>query len=167
MVAELVVENDAEYFLKGLSPALDLKYTVSYQTITQEIHSLNSALQHPLVTVRPSEVEVRWQVERGMMIIGRAIKIMTGTSTGRATRNENPQAHILSYEFDLMPCTGVILNWFMPGALPGIETQNIAFLIALQRGAPVLLEVTKFHYLMGEILEGKYANIKQHQHIRL
>lgn len=167
IIAGLIVEGDQHYYLKGLSQNLDLEYTVNYQTITQDLHAINASLCQQEENTLTNEDELRWYIERGLMIPGRTIKIMTGTSTGRATRNENPQAHILPYQLALMPCSGIILNWFAPASLPGVDTSNISLLVALQRGAPLLVEITKFHYLLGEILEGRYANIKQQQHVRL
>ncbi len=170
MSAKLMVStqrSEYPYYLLGMSSVLELVYVESLHTVTLQLIVLNARIKSPLHSSRLERAEIAGIINRSLLLPGRAIKILTGTSSGRATLTELKAGKIFVDELPIIPCTGIVIGWFLPGELPQIDTDNLALVVQFEGGSVLILEISKFQFLVGEILEGKYANIKQQENITL
>jgi hypothetical protein len=170
MAAELLINDGHQthhYHLRGVNPNLTLEYTHNPHNIVHSLLVINGRLTVGIDLIQVSAREVEVTINRSLLLLGRAVKILSGYSCGRAEHNQITQDKIFAEQLHLVPCYGIVRGWFLPGGVDQVETKNIALLVQLEGGSTLLLELTKFHFLIGEILDGKYANIKQHQHLEL
>ncbi len=170
MSAELVITTlfgEYHYCLLGISNTLELVYTTNLQSVALQLMTLNARIKSPLHSSRMDRAEIAGIINRSLLLPGRAIKILTGTSTGRATLAELKSGKVYTDELPIIPCMGIVIGWFLPGELSQIDNDNLALVVQFEGDSVLILEISKFQFLIGEILEGKYANIKQQDHVTL
>lgn len=170
MSAELLIgaySHSHHYHLRGINADLTLEYSNSLQSIVQSLLTINGQFKAGIDMLQITAREIELAINRSLLLVGRVIKILTGRSCGRTTHHELGKDKIFADQLQLVPCIGIVRGWFLPGDIEQVETHNISLLVQLESGSILLLETTKFHFLVGEIIEGKYAHIKQHQHLTL
>ncbi len=170
MSAKLVVStqrSEYDYYLLGMSSVLELVYVASLQAVVLQLLTLNARIKSPLHSSRLERAEIAAVINRSLLLPGRAIKILTGKSSGRATLAELKAGKIFTDELPIIPCMGIVIGWFLPGELSQIDTDNLALVVQFEGDSVLILEISKFQFLVGEIVEGKYANIKQQEDITL